>query len=204
MNIEIISAIISSSFITALITSFFNKKAQDKEHLMNYVVQERKQWRDFIRKKSIKFISLNEISEKQKILYQMQIRLNPDDSMDNKIIDIMEKYIEPGCILYEKDFIKEISKLLKEDWERVKREVSIKSNNLIRLMTIVYFYISYFLFTMFYELKFISKDINMLIHWIFISLSFFFFTKVILQFIVSNLSTSNKTKKIFGVDYKRT
>lgn len=125
MDIKIITAIVGSSVLSAIITSLFTKSSKDKSDKLQYITNERKQWRDDIRKAAVEVrkISNNEQAEKmfktiQEAKTYFQVRLNPEDTEDNKLLECFN--IENNKMA--DDFDEFVARLLKHDWERVKKE----------------------------------------------------------------------------------
>jgi len=125
MDIKIITAIVGSSVLSAIITSLFTKSSKDKSNKLQYITNERKLWRDDIRKAAVEV--RKEGGDKQKeIMFKtiqeaktyFQVRLNPEDAEDNKLLECFD--ISKNTI--SNNFEEYVARLLKHDWERVKKE----------------------------------------------------------------------------------
>lgn len=135
--IEVLSIILSSSLLTAFITAYITKYNNDKNIKVKTILKQRKRWRDKIRY----FTRLvnhnyyeNNFSYILPLICEFEIRLNPKDKEDNKILKNL--YLLSKLKSNEEDIINEFNKrislLLKHDWERVKSEVNLKSKNIKR------------------------------------------------------------------------
>ncbi|OEF99777.1 hypothetical protein BHF71_00960 [Vulcanibacillus modesticaldus] len=176
MNIETISIALGSSVLASLVTALYTIKVKDKEHIARYIVEERQNWRKDIREKSVKFIEA-EPCNKEKIMYELQVRLNPHDKHDNEIIELMKNIIKKcadnNCKknseneniveMEEKEFIYKISELLKEDWERAKLEVKTDVGNLYKVIHLSYVFLIYFVYYIFWGKEVIDSTINSVI-----------------------------------------
>lgn len=127
MNNEVLIALVSG-FGAAAITSFFGMLINNKNIVSQNIIQERAKWRNDIRELSTN-ISFCIINEKYKKLYllknQLQLKLNPNDIEDMKIVKLIETIIlEKGANNENVDteFTERISQLLKHDWDRAKLE----------------------------------------------------------------------------------
>ena len=119
--------ILSSSIFAALITHLFSRYNNDKNIVTEHVTKERKIWRDKIRDIAVEVNqSYQEKNSKNLSIIEVQLYtlLNPYDKNDKKIISIiktMQVKQESGALAY---FNISISRLLKHDWDRVKKETS--------------------------------------------------------------------------------
>jgi len=122
MSLELIIAILGSSVISSIVTSFFTKIKNDKTERLKYITKERQNWRKELRDKTVELIvdaSENKISEAKTYF---QIRLNPYDREDGKLLDLLKNYKTYNS----QEFGNAVSILLKHDWERVKQETTSK------------------------------------------------------------------------------
>ena len=134
----------------ALVTAWFAKSSDDKKNSLKFITDERRKWRDGIRKETETTVTLlrkleaaktlnlafrecfcnPDYVELQKHIAFFEIRLNPFDEEDNAILDILRKFSpNPISAPDSKDideFQGRIALLLKHDWERSKTEVSSK------------------------------------------------------------------------------
>lgn len=169
MDASLIASIITG-VSSALITAYVTKSTSDKKHSVENITQERKKWRDEMREATLalRFYFEHrgddskenlENSLTSKVIFHsaveaksfFQVRLNPSDPEDEKIMDILcnlvnldfeEKNYNAKCLLkgcqirHEecKQMSKNISdflcrlefsmaKLMKYEWEKAKREV---------------------------------------------------------------------------------
>ncbi len=140
MDIRLISIILGSSLLTGIVTSLFIKFSKDKDNKLQYITNDRKKWRDELRIATLELrklygnkqnnsqnlenadISFKSYSE---IKTFFQVRLNPCDEEDNKILKLFDDLINSES-LGSDDKVKKIEKaiasLLKFDWERAKKE----------------------------------------------------------------------------------
>ncbi len=144
---KIILAILSSSVIASIITSLVTIKVRNKDCMAEYIIRERRIWRNYIRDKSVQFIEEKNENNKIKIMYQFQLRLNPLSTRDKEIIKYMEEIIESkdcdDIDIKNKEFIDGIAKLLKEDWERSKMEVKTSIGSMGKFLFVLYILIIY-------------------------------------------------------------
>lgn len=117
--------ILSSTVLATLISSYFAKMISDKANKLKHITKERKQWRDDIRKATVEVRKIGDENQKDKMFKSIQeartyfeIRLNPDDPEDNKLLECLNT--KRNCIT--KSFDKYVARLLKHDWERAKQE----------------------------------------------------------------------------------
>lgn len=105
----------------------------EKEQFAKAVTAERKEWRDKIREltKNVSLLVHSPGLEQTKkidleIIYtEFSIRLNPGDEHDKKLLECLRKTIDSSDTQQQKNFKEfqnEVIWLLKEDWERVKKE----------------------------------------------------------------------------------
>ena len=139
-----------SSLVTVLITH----RRENKNDQLKYVTEERKEWRAKMRTLIVTFLTNSlhrdgdllaspKIDELIKIKTEIAINLNPIDDEDEKIVGLMNIYIDlhkkSKTIDIENTRIKlerAFSKLLKHDWERVKLEA--KSKPVISYWRLIY------------------------------------------------------------------
>ncbi|KOS66600.1 hypothetical protein AEA09_17840 [Lysinibacillus contaminans] len=58
MYLKIVGNVFSSTYLGTMITAFVMKKNEDKNYMLQYIVQERKMWREDIRTETEKFCML--------------------------------------------------------------------------------------------------------------------------------------------------
>jgi len=173
MDNNIIIALLGSGVIATIISTLFQKLSKDKTDKLNYITNERKIWREDIRKATVEIRKLAEKKEvsndcqfnsiKQAKAF-FQVRLNPEDEEDKKIIRNLQDLAK--CIdenKNENDIDKILEKieigiacLLKHDWERSKYEV--KSNFYRKYLKFIIILI--LSFVMFYLVLFFGKEDN--------------------------------------------
>ncbi|OOE81421.1 hypothetical protein BZG72_11180 [Salinivibrio sp. PR6] len=119
--------ILGSGIFGSLITLLFTRYDKDKSIIIQNITQERQRWREKIRDL---VVDINESSignNWQKVTEaraQLQVLVNPYDENDKGIIDrivTLEVNKDTSALLEIND---SISRLLKHDWERVKKETT--------------------------------------------------------------------------------
>jgi len=141
MNIpEIVPVIISTSVVVALISAVFTKLSVDKSLKINNVTKERKEWRDRLRSLVVETATSfqnGNVQKLQEIEVELIVRLNPNDICDMEILESLKKL---SMSLTEENLIEfsdRVSCLLKNDWERVKKESGINiSSQTLAIATI--------------------------------------------------------------------
>lgn len=121
----IITAIISSAAVAALI----NMLSNDKNQKLKYITEERAKWRADVKMNASRIYSgdYKNNTELKTLTTHLMLSLNPlkntVDVLDHKITDLL-KEIESGEVTPEalNDFRGYIGILLKFDWERSKNE----------------------------------------------------------------------------------
>ncbi|MGL4706793.1 hypothetical protein [Aeromonas veronii] len=122
-----VGIILGSGIFGSLITLLFTRYDKDKSIIIQNITQERQKWRDKIRELVIEINknSLNENWDKvTEARAQLQVLINPYDENDKDIIHrliCLEYYKKTSTLLKIND---SISRLLKHDWERVKKETT--------------------------------------------------------------------------------
>ena len=130
MNIDITSLLagISLTSITGWLASFFALRKDEKTVHIEQITKERSKWRDNMRKLTdeicVHFSTNHEQFSPEKtssLRARLATSLNPKCAQDNKILQQFEKLSaknKDDIIIFEK----QMSLLLKHDWERVKWE----------------------------------------------------------------------------------
>ncbi|NLZ34659.1 MAG: hypothetical protein GX889_07095 [Clostridiales bacterium] len=118
---EIISAIIG------FLSGFITKSTQDKSNYLKYITEERKLWRDKIRELTKELNETDNYQDYKRIMVEFEVRLNPIDPEDEKIIKLLEILVRLSKVDADVEGIKNeltgrIALLLKHDWERAKFE----------------------------------------------------------------------------------
>jgi hypothetical protein len=127
MNIDLITAIVGSSVIAAIVTAYFTKLINDKKNIIENVVKERKKWRDRIREivqETSDIFEHKSIADLNNIKSQLTVLLNPMDKSDIAILESLNKIKESWEINALEEFNDRVSYLLKHDWDRVKIETN--------------------------------------------------------------------------------
>ena len=118
--------ILTSAVIAALVAALFTVLTSERRIAAENVIQERKRWRDKIRRlasdvqrslvlSDVKAATLNELRAKFSLL------INPHENADDEIL----RLIAPGNANRADEFTQRVALLLKHDWERAKREASL-------------------------------------------------------------------------------
>lgn len=157
---EQVSIVLSSTVISAVITVIFNFLTNYKKNQIENITQERKNWRDNIRKLSSQISNANDINELLHIIDKLKVRINafgitdPNDYKNDghiwKIIRRFESIKSTHTVkeieILKIQLIESLSCLLKYDWDRSKKEI--QGNKTFVRFSCVYFiclvtYISY-------------------------------------------------------------
>lgn len=123
LKIESLLAIIGSGGIIALFTTIITKLGTDKGYEVKHIVDERKLWRQEIRTEIERVGRERTVENLKQLKTFLTLRLNPKDSADNSILKDIDLLLNNNSDFYWNILLKKISKLLKHDWERSKREV---------------------------------------------------------------------------------
>lgn len=141
---KILTAIIGSTVLSAVITMLYNKFFNEKNHQAKYIIEERQKWRSEIRDKLVDICTTNELDTVDKCRTFIRLRLNPNDIEDIKIIKCMDDIYEcmrngneENYLFYQEQLKYLGSILLKHDWERAKRETEFKRMSLFKLVGII-------------------------------------------------------------------
>ncbi len=93
MDVKILVANLGSSFLGAIITSFYNKLNNDINNHLKYITEERCKWRKLIRKNITEIVSTENITTRTKLICELELNLNPKDKEDNRLIECAKKLI---------------------------------------------------------------------------------------------------------------
>ncbi|MEL3928086.1 hypothetical protein ACK323_14115 [Aeromonas enteropelogenes] len=119
--------ILGSGIFGSLITLLFTRYDKDKSIIIQNVTQERQKWREKIRELVIE-INKNSIDGNwQKVTEaraQLQVLINPYDENDKDVIYRLISLEANQEISALREINDSISRLLKHDWERVKKETT--------------------------------------------------------------------------------
>lgn len=143
METKMIGIILSSSVLAAIITSYITIKVKNTDLKAKHIVEERKDWRSVIRTKAVEFADEIDPRKKEKIMHEIQLRLNPNSKPDNKIIKAMENLRDNNTRNETEKFMKQIAELLKEDWERAKVEVKTGVGNFYKCVYLAFMTLTY-------------------------------------------------------------
>ncbi len=184
-----ILAIVGSSAFVAIVTLMFNWVQNRKQNSLSYITEERKLWREKIRKIAahIEKCDYNGKNKKniRQYLIQLEMNINPygrtlsfDYLQDGHIWKAIDEFMKSDSAeRFEQNkelLLSYLSLMLKEDWERSKREVNGYSKALIYIVVIGIVSVVYYVFY-FYVLK--LENIEMFIILQTINLSPLFFIK---------------------------
>lgn len=174
---ESIIAILGSSAFVGIITIMLNWAQNRKNNSLSYITEERKLWREKIREIAANIVKCNYNGENEKniqqYLRQLEMNINPygrtlafDYMQDGhiwKVIDEITKSDSEEEFEQNKELLLGyLSLMLKEDWERSKREVKGYSNIVLYITIIAIIGIAYSFFYM-YILRLKNMEIFVLI-----------------------------------------
>ncbi|WP_338127337.1 hypothetical protein [Vibrio cincinnatiensis] len=135
-SLKIVSVILGSSVLAALITAVFTRKAHEDNVALKYITEERAKWRQKVKElvsdlTDAVHLSANNREKVQKvrsISAYLKISLNPDpkEKLDSDILACLNEICRNPNYSKVKELEVLVSKLLKHDWERAKKEA--KSN----------------------------------------------------------------------------
>ncbi|MED4780947.1 hypothetical protein [Brevibacillus choshinensis] len=211
MDLQTLTIVLGSSVVGGLLTSIFTKLNSDKANTLKHITEERKSWRETIRKISEEIIKLSSKEQATIVLANMITRLNPDDEEDQKIIDQLKVLIsDPTNEDVKYEVLNRISWLLKHDWERAKLEAKpwLRLYHLIPLslfgLIITYFSLS---FTAFSSYEFIYFLIERSLIASLAATIIFFIIKVIDKKLINKYSRyrvlRNKLFKTLKIPYRQ-
>lgn len=143
MNVEIL---LSSAVVSAILSGIISYFITRRQGTLQYITGERKEWRGEIRKIAA---NLNNASYKEtlKLLAELKVRINAFGnegvsftySSDAHIWELIneiesEEFKKKSLKLKQKQLIEYLSLLLKNDWERSKKEVKGDFYNIVSLI----------------------------------------------------------------------
>ena len=146
-TLEIIVAVIGSSVIAALISSIVSLHTSAKQASLEYITKERSRWREEIRNIAVEIeeCKTSRRGDVGKVMTKLKVRINAR-GLEPGATDKSDKYLwtrietiegiygrkgEQHLIDWDKleeeldGLIDDLSRLLKDDWERSKKEVSL-------------------------------------------------------------------------------
>lgn len=118
-------AILTSSVIAALVAAVVSVFSTERRISAEYVIQERKLWRDKIRtlaSEIYKTLTLSNAEEPKlgELRAEFSLLINPLDIMDEEILALISVNNKEKA----NEFTRRVALLLKHDWERAKHEAS--------------------------------------------------------------------------------
>lgn len=141
LSSAVIAAIVSGTI--AIITNIRNSK-------LKYITEERQKWRENIRNIVPKIMSTNSCEEKKNLLEQLRLGLNPQDTEDQIIIEIIDDSLKeyPYEISTNNNikFRNLIQNLLKYEWEKAKYEAGLSFSFYEFLLSATFLLLIYNLF----------------------------------------------------------
>lgn len=138
MKIESLMTIIGSGGLIALISTFLTKLGTDKGYEVKHIVDERKLWRQEIRTEVERIGNARTTVNLKKFKTFLTIRLNPKDTADKKILKAIDELLKENNDENWNTLLDGISKLLKHDWERSKKEVR-TANIIIQIISFSFY-----------------------------------------------------------------
>lgn len=148
MEKEVISAILGSAVVSTFISSLFSHFTNRKNNALQHITEERRTWREKIRKIS-EDLEAVEFRDKKinQLLVQLEVNINSygktlennyekDSHIWREIEEIKKIKNEEEFNLHKELLIYYLSLMLKEDWERSKQEVKGYSRTLIEVIII--------------------------------------------------------------------
>lgn len=149
MTKEIILAILSSSILTAVITTLFQFAARQKEYNVEHITNERKNWREYLREIAVDINAAASKADLSDPLSRLKTRINAYGYLN------MENYLMDGHVWqliaqaercrfsgrrefenFKRRLVAAVSVVLKYDWERSKAEI--KGSTKLRFVIAVY------------------------------------------------------------------
>ncbi|OOE95620.1 hypothetical protein BZG78_14985, partial [Salinivibrio sp. MA351] len=163
-DIKIITAIIGSSVLAALITAIFSRIQHSRQITVRYVTEEREKWRENLKvamSELSEYVNSSDDNEKTKKIRSkatyIKLCLNPDPkhSSDSDVLKKLDEICNSPSYRNFKKLEKSMQIILKHDWERVKLETKTKHLTVLYLIAFscfIYFGIDlYFKDTLFYK-----------------------------------------------------
>jgi len=125
---ELLQIVLTSSVVAAGISALVTVWTVQRKISIENITKERKEWREKVRRKSLEvhnaIMSRND-NEIQKLKFEFTLILNPinaEDNYDKYIIKWIRLTEEGKEIEGSDEFSKQVSFLLKHDWDRAKLE----------------------------------------------------------------------------------
>jgi hypothetical protein len=128
---EIVKLVLGTGLVSAFITALFSKFQADKNHKVENITKERKEWRDCIRLIVLDVVQAyqkKDSDQLQSLEAELRVHLNPYNKRSNSDIKIISaiRDLRKDDVSEDKltEFCDRVSYLLKHDWERVKKETA--------------------------------------------------------------------------------
>jgi hypothetical protein len=125
---SILGIVLTSSVIAGIVSAFVSTWTNQRKISIENITKERKDWREKVRTKSLEVHNAlvgKKDDELKRLKVEFTLILNPEDSTDNydkKIIECIKLPDDGKEIECSDEFLKQVSYLLKHDWERSKLE----------------------------------------------------------------------------------
>ncbi|OLQ89651.1 hypothetical protein BIY22_19225 [Vibrio panuliri] len=126
---EIITLVLGVGLVSAFVTALFSKLVADKNHKIENITRERKEWRDRLRFLVVEITKAQQnkdLNSLKQLEAELIVRLNPQDTEDLAILNAIEEVGKSWSDDSVRVLCDRISYLLKHDWERVKQETTSK------------------------------------------------------------------------------
>lgn len=126
---ELLPLLLGTGLVSALVTALFSKFSSDKNHKIENITKERKEWRDKVRTIVVEVVKSSQEKDIKKLELleaELTVRLNPEDEHDKSIIKSLNSINRDWSNEKVKEFCDRVSYLLKHDWERAKKEATTK------------------------------------------------------------------------------
>ena len=126
-----VAYVLLGAFVGGILTYFTTLRTLFNQSVVN----ERKDWRDEVRKITLHVIQAVEKSGSRDLTalrHRLAMRLNPGDPEDNAILNCAILQGGETCDCAVDEFVSRISILLKHDWERAKLETSFAKKYFMR------------------------------------------------------------------------
>ncbi len=146
---DIIIIILTSSVVSTIFLAVSNIFIDQRKRSVEYITNERAKWRSDIRKIASEIMEAN-AANIYKPLTELKVRINAYDRYFNKkrlqndfviwkCIEECEKHSTDLELLniYKNSLVMYLSLMLKYDWERSKREVSIDKNKVLKIILLI-------------------------------------------------------------------
>jgi hypothetical protein len=120
------TTLLTSAVIAAIVSALFSVLTSERRIAAENVIQERKIWRDKIRKLALEVHEALvhpevEAAKLNKLRAKFSLLINPHDSKDEELLQIIAANIATRA----DEFTQRVALLLKHDWERAKRDASL-------------------------------------------------------------------------------